>query len=84
MSKQKQAKFTLGEQPGCYLDDKIHMELSPRLLQKMITILQVRALSAEDYISQGVDRGDKDYLQAVLDEYNEAREAKDKEDKWTK
>jgi hypothetical protein len=72
--KENKFRFTMGKQSGCFYEDRIHMELSPYLVETIMLMFQKRAMSQNNYDFQGIERERKDFFQSALDQYKEVRE----------
>ena len=67
----------LGEQSGCYFNDRIDLELSPSDLEDLIILTEKKALEVSAYLEQGLWRNLKDKLQSRFDEWRRLRNKKD-------
>ena len=63
----------LGEQSGCYFNDRIDLELSPSDLEDLIILIEKKALEASTYLEQGLWRNLKDKLQSRFDKWRRLR-----------
>jgi len=67
----------LGKEEGCYINDRIDLELSPSDLENLVILTEKKALEASTYLEQGAWRNLKDKLQSRFDEWRRLRNKKD-------
>ena len=70
----------LGKEEGCYINDRIDLELSPSDLESLIRLTEERALTALTYLEQGIWRVLKDKLQSRFDEWRRLRNEQNEKD----
>lgn len=78
MSEFKECKVELGKKEGCYCNDVLYLPISPAVLSELVDIFEERAMNAERYSSQGLERETKDYFQKAFDFWRRTREELDR------